>query len=103
MLKLKDLIEGEFYFANSNYYSAIYKYRKNNLRKNGPETTYYHGIYSHDKYLHNTDGFLLHTQNLTDLRLATLQEREHLEQCIAADKYVDYKPTKQELIFKMII
>ena len=29
------------------------------------------------------------------LREATPQEKEHLEQCIAAGKYVDYKPLNQ--------
>lgn len=37
------------------------------------------------------------------VRLSTFDENEHYNQCVKANEYVDYKSTKQELIFKMIV
>jgi len=74
-LTSNDLIEGEYYYVSINSRFWIIKYNQNGFIN----------LQSFSSY-----KFIKDIENYT-YRLATQQERNHLDQCIAAGKYVDYQ------------
>lgn len=84
----KDLIVGEIYKYNFN---LIFKYLGENEDLKHPT------LWIKNKAYNNiTWGFGL------NLELATQEEKEHLQQCIKAGKYVDCKPIKLILHYGLL-
>lgn len=86
-LTFNDLIVGEYYYceASGGGFQGILKYK------------FYHIALNTQILIKNS--FANH--NIKFYRLATQLERDHLDQCIAAGKYVDYKePLDQEEVCK---
>lgn len=94
-MKIEELVEGEVYTTIIKNPGYIFR-AKGNCK----------GIaYLFDKTFHKDSSFGCDAPDLVtnfeDYRLATIQEKQHFEQCYKAGKYVEYK--KEEILFNYLI
>ncbi len=104
-MKIEDIKLGEtYYFPYKSDQIYVFKVINENYKYNTKSNIGGYCIF-------NNYEFNL-WENITDItdflsvntRLATKEESEHLEQCIAANKYVDYyKPTQDEINLNNLI
>lgn len=84
ILSLSEMVEGEYYYGEGRNEKFIYIYRDS--RKN--LTSSFQSIYLVVEDYFKGDGLVRRNQEITLLRKATLEEKQHLDDCIEADEFV---------------